>query len=991
MKILYLLVSLIALSIAVLPLFQGKPNKPKFLFAGIILASISWLISLSYLYAENAVFWARTAFIGPIIIPSLAITFLLYYPKKLSKKTHKVIPALTIGPILLLPLVYSPYIIKSMSPMVKPIYGLGHVAFSFYFVLSIAIFIGILAYRVKTETDIERLRLKYFLYGSFLASVYGIITNIVLPVFGIRDFVKFGPIGVLLFVSFTAYAMLRYQLLDIQIVIRRSVVYLVLLTTTFLITSSMIILGGNLFKQWFGLSQIATVFLASAVIVFVYPYLKDLFDQITDSIFFKRRFDYQTTLKEYSEKLSSLIEVSDILNALSKQVPSAMKVRNAAVYFRLDTDTYKCLATLEEDSGTAAEISPDHLLVKFLERSRTMITLLDLQEREKNTNRPEKLSLILELEEILRTLKAVIAIPILLDNKLVGIYLLGEKKSEDIYSIEDLILLETIAHQTHTAIQNALHYQNLQKNISDLSKLNEFSKTISHNFEVNQIYVALTNFLREMCEFEHCQLFLYDQSKQRLYVSDPTHTISDLSFPIEASALINEVQHRPFLLIDSQDATQLRILSSQLFNWFENYYPGDPSLLLVPLINGQKLVGAISTTTKNAGPVNTLLLSTISKEVAAAFDNALLYRQIFEMKIYNEEILQSMVNGIITTNADLGLTGFNKKAETLTGFSAENVLGRHISTLYSVCPDFDVFEKTAHTLSAETKESKIYTAANKAIPVSISVSSLKLSENQEQGVIGIVSDLSDIKNLQKQVEQANRLSSLGTLAAGIAHEIKNPLVAIKSFSQMLPSYWEDNHFRQRYIEVVTPQIQRIDNLCQSLLRLGKPQKPKLEFINMNEAIQEALSMLEGERKSCSAIFKLSLIEPSVICADRNQVIQIFVNLVINALHAMTQPGTGVVEISSDLLDAHTLHLAVKDTGVGIPKENIKKLFDPFFSTKKAGTGLGLSIVHNLVQEHHGKVEIESEINKGTTVHIYLPTNLEPSETDNFESPVLTEA
>jgi two-component system, NtrC family, sensor kinase len=237
----------------------------------------------------------------------------------------------------------------------------------------------------------------------------------------------------------------------------------------------------------------------------------------------------------------------------------------------------------------------------------------------------------------------------------------------------------------------------------------------------------------------------------------------------------------------------------------------------------------------------------------------------------------------------------------------------------------------------------------------------------------------NLKQSQDTLRRADRLSSLGLLTAGLAHEIRNPLVAIRTFTQLLPERYNDAEFREGFQGLALKEVDRICGLINDLLSFARPSRPNVAEENMNDVVDGIARILETEAKEkgveITRDFGLNL--PKV-WIDREQMKQVFMNLILNAIQAMREGGS--IFISTRLISrdeaGHSgqfVQVEVRDTGMGIPAENLDHIFDPFFTSKDEGSGLGLSISHQIVQEHGGYVTVESKVGVGTTFFINLPT------------------
>jgi signal transduction histidine kinase len=220
----------------------------------------------------------------------------------------------------------------------------------------------------------------------------------------------------------------------------------------------------------------------------------------------------------------------------------------------------------------------------------------------------------------------------------------------------------------------------------------------------------------------------------------------------------------------------------------------------------------------------------------------------------------------------------------------------------------------------------------------------------------------------------------------MAHEIKNPLVSIKTFAQLLPERYQDSDFRETFSNLIGHEIDRIDSLVNQLLRFARPTKPHLKPMHVHEILEKSL-LLVGHRLYQKDIKLIRSWEANVdtIRADADQLEQVFLNFFINAMDAMKSGGelsiSTQIRTDEELISPLTqsngeadeiLRVTIRDSGEGISREDLPHVFDPFFTTKDYGTGLGLSVVHGIIQEHGGQIEVESELKKGTAFHILLP-------------------
>jgi len=231
----------------------------------------------------------------------------------------------------------------------------------------------------------------------------------------------------------------------------------------------------------------------------------------------------------------------------------------------------------------------------------------------------------------------------------------------------------------------------------------------------------------------------------------------------------------------------------------------------------------------------------------------------------------------------------------------------------------------------------------------------------------------DMKKTQLLMRRTDRLAALGSLTAGLAHEIRNPLVAVNTFLQLLPERFEDKEFREEFLKLTTSEVERVTNLVNNLLDFARPSEPKLNKTDVNEIIEKVIALIRVTAKKKRVIINTKLEKIPQVMLDEEQIKQVFLNILLNAIEAI--PNEGTIWVGSRSMQKNGLEyvqVEIEDTGKGIPKRILDHIFDPFFTTKEKGSGLGLSISHQIVQEHNGFIEVKSILGKGTTFFVNLP-------------------
>ncbi|HMP75869.1 MAG TPA: ATP-binding protein, partial [Kiritimatiellia bacterium] len=270
-------------------------------------------------------------------------------------------------------------------------------------------------------------------------------------------------------------------------------------------------------------------------------------------------------------------------------------------------------------------------------------------------------------------------------------------------------------------------------------------------------------------------------------------------------------------------------------------------------------------------------------------------------------------------------------------------------------------------------------------PVRYSTASFTSHTGKQLGALLVLEDLTTLRKLENQVRRTDRLASIGTLSAGMAHEIKNPLVTLKTFTQLLPERYQDADFRDTFSSLVGQEVKRIDSIVNQLLRFARPAKPSLHPTRIHEVLDNTLRLVHQQLKQKQiSLHREYQAESDLIQGDNDLLVQAFLNFFLNAIDAMENGGvltirtehieteTNQLTLAGRLATETRLRIAIMDNGVGIKTADIAHVFDPFFTTKSSGTGLGLSVSHGIITEHRGIIDVESEPGKGSTFYLFFP-------------------
>ncbi len=326
---------------------------------------------------------------------------------------------------------------------------------------------------------------------------------------------------------------------------------------------------------------------------------------------------------------------------------------------------------------------------------------------------------------------------------------------------------------------------------------------------------------------------------------------------------------------------------------------------------------------------------------------------------YNENILQSVPSGVISFDDEMRITKMNMSAEKILEVNIDKVIGKHYTDILNKpITDFLTEKKTI-----ERGETVYTTSSGKRIWLGLTLSPLKNSEGSTIGRILIFTDLTHLKAIESQIALRDKLSSLGEISAGIAHELRNPMAVIAGYTKIL-SKKADTSLKPS-VDAISKEIIVMDRIISDFLSFAKPAELSIFNIDLKTMIESCASSVTGDRKDI--VLKLEIDTLPSIKGDEVLLRQAFINLMQNSIEAMPQGGVLTIKaIRGDFLD-----IFISDTGHGVSENMQDKIFLPFFTTKEKGTGLGLAIVHKIIVSHGGSITVESN-EKGTTFRIRLP-------------------
>ncbi|PIV21287.1 MAG: hypothetical protein COZ69_10170 [Deltaproteobacteria bacterium CG_4_8_14_3_um_filter_45_9] len=361
-----------------------------------------------------------------------------------------------------------------------------------------------------------------------------------------------------------------------------------------------------------------------------------------------------------------------------------------------------------------------------------------------------------------------------------------------------------------------------------------------------------------------------------------------------------------------------------------------------------------------------------------------LTRELEDVKNFTESIIQSIGSGIIITEINDTIIYINRAGERILGYSKEDLMGKPFNIFslrekQSVIPSFLNNPDDLET----RKEGWMRKKDHSEFPVGFTINNHLSIRGERIGKIVVFRDLTNVYKIQEEILRMDRLVSLGKLASGIAHELRNPLAGIKTTAQALGEEMSGDDSRREYLHRITKEIDRLNDLLKTFFSFAKPQNLNLVHCHIKDIINEIIPFLIKEIADKGIRF-IETYHPQLlkVKVDKTQMHQVFLNLFLNAIQAMPNGGELKIEasplISNSLegLKQNFIKVVISDSGRGIPPHIVHKIFDPFFTTKPKGIGLGLSITYQIIKKHGGTIKVESQWEKGTSFVINLPEALE---------------
>lgn len=452
--------------------------------------------------------------------------------------------------------------------------------------------------------------------------------------------------------------------------------------------------------------------------------------------------------------------------------------------------------------------------------------------------------------------------------------------------------------------------------------------------------------------------------------------------PIRKDSFLERVAEGIEIPLDAETALSLAVREKRSFNIRDARIDtlsdavliqqlGTEAYAVVPLVSRDRVIGLIWVDNFfNRKPVtdeDMQFLASFSNHLASAIENARLFEQVTMAEQQLENIFESMSDMVYFNSKDYEIRSINKAVSNKLGLRPSEIIGRKCYEVFHGMNE--PYRKCPHHKTVMTKKAYVEELEDPHLGGTFLTSSSPIFDSTGEfiGSVHVVRDITELRNLREKLVMAEKMAALGEVAAKVAHEIRNPLVSVGGFAKRLENKLEGN--LKEYAGIIVREVTRLESILKEILGFVKEVRLTRETVSPNALAEDVIRLMQSEMEERGVFLRKELGELPDIFVDPNRMKEAVVNIMTNAIQALS--GRGTITVRTYAAGEHAV-IEVEDTGRGIPETERPFIFNPFFTTKQSGTGLGLSITHRIVQEHGGRIEVQSEADKGSIFRIFLP-------------------
>lgn len=569
-----------------------------------------------------------------------------------------------------------------------------------------------------------------------------------------------------------------------------------------------------------------------------------------------------------------------------------------------------------------------------------------------------------------------IAVPLLIGNQLIGV-LDVESEEPEAFSRRDLRILSLFAAQAAVAIQNTRLYELERKRSAQLSLINEVSKKMASSLDPEQLLSQLVTSIQKNFSYYHVMILLKET---------PDEVVMKAQAGGRASRMPKGYRRRIGEGIIGQVAkTGQSILANDVVKdpRYARVRKYTKAELCVPIKTADQVVGVINVESDQTNAFDAIdreILENMADQLASVMKNAAVYQECKRAKDYLQKLIESSSDAITTADNRGRLIFWSRGAEEIFGYKASEVLGQSATPFYAKGREEARRIMGQLLRKGQLKNIEVeYLGKNgRKIFASLSASLLRDEKGEVTGSLGIIRDITDFRALSQQLLQSERLATIGRLSTQIAHEIMNPLSSIKMNIRILSKRDDLSPNDRRRLEIANFEIDHLEKILQDIFDYSRVLRLNLSKEDVNEVLEKSLLMVQDRLEEKKVVITRNYDRKLPrIALDRVRMLQVFTNLYLNAIEALAPGGKLRVSTGLDHREKQkSLRVTFSDNGTGILPAHQSSIFEPFYTTRSDGTGLGLTIVKKIVEQHDGRIEVESQPGRYTRFKVFLPVRRE---------------
>jgi len=572
-------------------------------------------------------------------------------------------------------------------------------------------------------------------------------------------------------------------------------------------------------------------------------------------------------------------------------------------------------------------------------------------------------------------------------GQVMGVLNIHRRKPAPVFTEQDMRLFSVFAMQAASAIRSAQLYQDLTSRLNELSVLSQLSAAVNSTLELEQILQQTADGIVETVRFDRCAIFLLDETGKlvmpRALRGYRPETLGGRPVRIADGIIGMAVRNKELVVVEEaqQSAQPARGFARML---------GTNAFLVAPIRARNRVIGVVVADNKPSGRpldrANIQLLTTFVNQAGMAIENARLYHdldrryhELHNLWEYTRNLMSSIGVGVMSIDREELVLTWNDAAERITLVSRERALGYKLDDLVNLffLPEdekaklMDMIRLPFRTGERHSWfKCALHSYQRGEMYFNFESSPLRATDGSVQGVVFVFENVTHEVRMEVEMQRVAQLAAVGQLASTIAHELRNPLSSIRASAQHLRGEYAHIPELCEFLDIIIAEVDVMNAKTTEFLRFARPMEPVFQEVNVAELIRSTVQLMQSYIEEQRVRVEVDVPVSIPIKADPVQLKEALRNLIINAVQATSEGGT--VTLHASLAAADTVHIVVKDTGVGIPPEDLERIFTPFYTTKARGTGLGLAIVQKVVDSHGGSISVKSEVGVGTEMCIALP-------------------